>query len=510
MPGFTRDQAERGGVPKGLGGELAPIAVIAIPLVEAQATVGVLRCAAKSCSPYFFAVHEVFFLEQASALIADWFGRRISTYRARRTNQGIKALVNHVAQLGAELSKLSAGTGEPRFFVGYLENLMRAWKETLPPDSRLCYRELREGGSFQRVQSLPVDRGRKSESVRRGFSWKAYEKAVQSYFDAPGGQWPESPWASESNADFLVFPLSGGHDGIQQVIEVVGPANSSLSELDRQIGYLSSMIAAFANVLSHYVQGEQQAKREQKEAKETEEKTFKLLAHQVRTPLSTSLWALETLVRRAEARPVNPEKLRDTAQDIRQSILRAYRVAQRMRVYSEIAAQDRLSKVEVRDVPVYELAKRVREMAADHQRQSAAKKGMTIQVYARNESGSAPVRADLDLLEQAVEIVLENAVKYGDWHSEIAIELASGDHGRAQLIKVRNSARTTPLRSDEVKRIMEFGVRMDKANKKSGWGAGLYLAQVIVKGHGGELSVSATSEKDKTTIFTLSIPTGLR
>ncbi len=510
-PPFTRKQAIDGGVSVGLNDTLAPIGVLAIPLIEAQATVGVLRCAAKSGSPYFFAMHEVFFLEQAGTLIADWFGRKMETFRALRAHRGVRALVGYVGQLGSEVAKLSKEGGDSSFFPGFIGNLMDTWLSTLPEGSRICFRELDGNGDFVRSQSRPFERGRKTEETRPGFSWIRYEKAIQGYYDSHGkGGWPASPWISAANTDQLVFPLRGVEDGVCRVMEVIGPRRASFTELDRQIGYVSSMMAGFAGVLAFYVQGEQRARQKEKESKEAEEKAFKLLAHQVRTPLSSSLYALETLTRRAEAPVISPGKIRDSAQDVRQAILRAHRVSQRMRVFSEIADQDRLTKVEIRDVPVFEVARRVREMAADHEKQWGVKRGMTIAVAERNESGSAPLRADLDLLEQAIEILVENAVKYGDSNTEILIELASGNRGRAQLIKVRNSARTTPLRSDEARRIMEFGVRMDRANKRSGWGAGLYLAHVIVKALGGELSVSATSDRDWTTIFTLSIPTGLR
>jgi len=76
---------------------------------------------------------------------------------------------------------------------------------------------------------------------------------------------------------------------------------------------------------------------------------------------------------------------------------------------------------------------------------------------------------------------------------------------------VRNSGKNTPLRGNEVKRAMEFGVRLDKAlsTRQVGWGAGLYMARHIMKAHHGELLVAPTSERDITT-FTLSFPTGLQ
>jgi signal transduction histidine kinase len=312
----------------------------------------------------------------------------------------------------------------------------------------------------------------------------------------------------------MVFPLYGTADEIQGCVEVVSPAAGAFSEEDRHLCYLFSKMSRFVSVLQHHVKAKSAAVKEQREAREAQERSFKLLAHQVKTPLSTALISIERLEERAKWKMVRPEKLCESAFDARRAVMRAWRVAQRMRVFSDVATDGAISRMELHAIAPGELQRRLEEMAQDHQYQSAARRKLTIavsQTKDKEEYASPPLIGDIDLIEQAAEILLENAVKYGDERSRIEIVLSTGNRGRSQLISVRNSGKNTPLRGNEVKRAMEFGVRLDKAlsTRQVGWGAGLYMARHIMKAHHGELLVAPTSERDITT-FTLSFPTGLQ
>ncbi len=521
MPPFRRADAEIAGIEKDVNQSFAPISVIAIPLLDRQRAIGVLRCAAKSKSPYFFGPHEVFFLEQACGLIADWYGRQLAQFRKQKARKGTMAIVGAVSKFGAEVEKLAVAYGNevPDLRIN---ELMDTWLTALPPLTSVCVRtalaEGQDGTIFRRSFSRPrAEQGKKVQVVPIDFSWSRYEREIASYFDSFGlnNPWPAGPWQEElGGGNSLVFALYGKPDEVRGVVEIIPAKDNRLSEQDRQLCYLFSKMASFASVLNSHVQGERKAKREQRLAKEAEEKSFKLLAHQVKTPLSVALTAIERVSERTKWKVIDAEKIRDSALDGRLALMRALRVAQRMRVFSDIATDGKIGKIEIQRVPIGLLLGRLEEMAQDHERESGSKRQMTIQVtrVKDKENGAEPsVMADLDLLEQAAEILLENAVKYGDERSRIEIAVGLGNHGRHLSISVRNSGRTTPLRGDEVKRAMEFGVRLDRAvsTKRQGWGAGLYLAKHIMKAHRGDLLIAPTSERDKVTAFTLSIPTGL-
>jgi signal transduction histidine kinase len=516
VPPFYPEDAERAKIEKDVNGDHAPVSVIAIPLQEGRRTIGVLRCAAKSQSPYFFGLHEVFFLEQVAALIAEWFGRQIAQFRREKTLKGTRAIVEAVTRFIARVEKLTA---EGRDFPNLdLPDLADTWLTGLPPLSCVCFRGCAPGRNVYLRQFAKPNRnqGPRAQQSPPGFSWRAYEKRIREYFEggALGGAWPEPPWPNDPGVgSAMVFPLYGAADEIQGCVEVVSPAAGAFSEEDRHLCYLFSKMSRFVSVLQHHVKAKSAAVKEQREAKEAQERSFKLLAHQVKTPLSTALISIERLEERAKWKMIVPDKLRESAFDARRAVMRAWRVAQRMRVFSDIATEGAISKIDLQPVLPDELLRRLEEMAQDHQYRSAAKRKLTIEVIQtknKEEYAAPPLIGDIDLIEQAAEILLENAVKYGDERSRVEIVLSTGSRGRSQMISVRNSGKKTPLRSNEVRRAMEFGVRLDRAlsTKQMGWGAGLFLARHIMKAHSGELLVAPTSDRDITT-FTLSIPTGL-
>ncbi len=208
-------------------------------------------------------------------------------------------------------------------------------------------------------------------------------------------------------------------------VEVVSPLEGAFSEEDRQLCYLFSKMAIFVDVLKHHVTLTAKAVKDQQAAQEAQEKSFKLLAHQVKTPLSTAFYAMERLQERVSWKSLVPDKIRETTSELRRALMRAWRVAQRMRVFSDLSTEGSITKIEFHSVAFAELVRRLEEMAEDHQRESAAKRGLSISVIQVKDKESLVyplVMIDLDLVEQAVEILFgECAVKYGDQRSRIEI-----------------------------------------------------------------------------------------
>jgi two-component system sensor histidine kinase KdpD len=111
------------------------------------------------------------------------------------------------------------------------------------------------------------------------------------------------------------------------------------------------------------------------------------------------------------------------------------------------------------------------------------------------------VEADRDLLSLALRQLLDNAIKYSPATS--IIEVTAGGDGIIE-ISVRNSGPAIPER--EQARIFERFYRGAQARHVPGTGMGLTIVQQIMRAHNGHLRV--TSEPERGTIFTLSLPHG--
>lgn len=132
----------------------------------------------------------------------------------------------------------------------------------------------------------------------------------------------------------------------------------------------------------------------------------------------------------------------------------------------------------------------------------AEQRKMTITTHVEAQT----IQADADLLTEAVVVLIDNAIKYGEHGSVININAAQHHH-QAQIAVINNGVGIAE--TDQAK-IFERFYRGDSSRTKTkvdGFGLGLSLAQDIVAAHRGNMAVD--SRPNETTTFTITIPVDL-
>ena len=131
----------------------------------------------------------------------------------------------------------------------------------------------------------------------------------------------------------------------------------------------------------------------------------------------------------------------------------------------------------------------------------AASQGKVSILYAPPVS---PVRANFDRtrIEQALGILLDNAVKYTPQGGEVAVTVSEHD-GWVDL-EVSDTGIGIP--KDQIPLIFERFYRTDEARTAGGSGLGLSIAWQIAEAHGGAIAVE--SKLDEGSTFVLRLPAG--
>lgn len=111
------------------------------------------------------------------------------------------------------------------------------------------------------------------------------------------------------------------------------------------------------------------------------------------------------------------------------------------------------------------------------------------------------VMADRDRIEEVLQNLLDNAIKYSPHHPEISVSCYAT--GEEVIVSVRDSGMGISVREQE--QIFERFQRVGDPPSRStpGAGLGLYIARAIIEAHGGRIWVESTLREGSTFSFSL-------
>lgn len=254
--------------------------------------------------------------------------------------------------------------------------------------------------------------------------------------------------------------------------------------------WLLELLAAHVGVLleARALSGQASDLRAREDAARLKEEFLSAAAHDLRTPLTVVLGQAELLQRRVQRRPTEPA---DPG-----SIARIVREAQRLRdLVSELLDAQRLEESRaVMHLTRVDL-RRIVELVLERHHESGSR------LHADVADEPLPVEVDAGRLEQVLENLVENALKYGGETPPAVRAWMDGDE-----VCVSVADRGIGIPESERERIFERFFRASNAHSitDTGIGLGLYICRRIVEAHGGRIWYEPTPEGGST--FHLSLP----
>ena len=212
-------------------------------------------------------------------------------------------------------------------------------------------------------------------------------------------------------------------------------------------------------------------------------------AHELKTPLTILQGQLEQAVQDA----ASGSREQRTCAELLEEVQRLKTIVRKLLLLAQADAG--LLRLNLQRV---DLAVLVRDVADDIRTQAP---NATVAVDA---AADIQVPGDADLLNQAIQNLASNAMKFNDERRVIRLTLRAS--ARQAALTVANTGPGIP--DGERERLFERFYRADKARNRrvDGSGLGLSLAREIARAHGGDLTFDR-SDADLT-VFTLVLPLG--
>jgi signal transduction histidine kinase len=218
-----------------------------------------------------------------------------------------------------------------------------------------------------------------------------------------------------------------------------------------------------------------------------------MISHELRNPLNSVY--LQAQVRRkmlsGPTPPDNAAMLRTVERDERQ-------IRSMVRLLDDMLDVSRLrtGKLAIAPAP-FDLAESARAMVEAMQ-ELARQKGVAITLEAPD---SLPLDGDEFRIEQVINNLLTNALRYGQGRPVAVTVTAAGGEAR---VAVRDQG--MGIAPEDQERIFEQFERTDGAAQVAGLGLGLYIARQIAEAHGGQLQVHSRPGEGAEFVLSLPLP----
>jgi len=463
--------------------ELPPISFMAVPIAMGGKVFGVLRCCAARRGPYYFAEREVKLLQMVAALIGQFWSSAIRRQEMAKEIDSRQEFTRGISALNVAMQASLTGTASDHENI--LGKALDVICDAVPQASILS-------------ASL-FDPGSRKLTVRafRGEAWlSGGEAAIEKRRQRLACSVDENPLRSPSaiafrkrtlldlsEPDFVsIFPgvkraLFSPILGDRECLGVLSvqctenatlplPTSAMVELVSRQVG-LYLQLAVGLNQLTA---------------------TYQDFQHQLRSPV---FQAYKRMLR------IKGNEANYNLEAVKGLLGKAKRVVTSLRLYANLSAGEPI--VPPSDLLAFsDLVKHLIEAASDNQVLWRHRQ-ITFTVARETFDPNSIVCVDLDLFEQAVNNILDNAGKYSFPKTEVVIAGRPNLMGFVAVSFVNEGQTMTEMDAKEAPKRGWRGAAAEQTTGE-GSGIGLWIVDHIMRAHGGRLEILPTNAEKKTEI----------
>jgi len=468
--------------------ELPPISFMAVPIIVGKHLLGVFRCCAARCGPYYFAEREVNLLEIIASHIGHFWSNALRRQELSSELTSWNAFVRLVSRLNVSVQQ--SLTGAVTDHTPILEQALDVIQKAIP------------GADILDVSLFIPETRRLEVAAYRGAAWLAGGDAAiqarrQALSYAADEDPPTSPAALVFKKKTLIHVWSRADSGPQYTTAFPGVRQAILSPVlsDQEVlGMLAvrgtqhqgfpRQTEAMVELLSHQLGLYLRLALSLKQQTET----YRDFQHQLRSPVFQAYKRM--LQVRAIEKDFNLEAVRGL-------LGKAGRVVTNLGLYASIAGGRKI-ELSLQRLSLPDLIKRLIEAATDN-RILWRHRRISFRVDKESFGHPTALRVDMDILEEAVNNVLDNAGKYAFSGTVVRIS-ARAQANRRVAICVRS--RGIPLTAAEVTLAPRREWRGEIAKRCAGEGSGigLWIVDHIMLAHRGELEIIPTDAEGCTEV----------
>ena len=500
-----------------VGRKIPPLSFMAAPIMNGDDVLGAIRCSMAKGGAYYYTHRELTLLEVVAATFAAFLQGRTSELLINGEIDAWKAVIASVGKLNHFVySELSA---KPPSEKQIFQEALRVTATVIP------------GAEITDVRLLDPSRNVLVFAHRRGESWnqgtpREIKKRLTRRFKVGSGKIKSAgeyvmrqkevylirdvrrdPYYSETfpNVKQMIVAPIMVHDNIYGVLDIRAtsdafpPYATGVADLvGRQLG-LYHYLAATIRQLSDAETELKRTLRKVKKVQEEQAQAFEDLAHQLKTPVNYAHARAQVELSPRALASVDP-KAAGRLLAIRGNIGKLRRVTLSLGLLIDLA-RGIVPAPDLVRVQRSQLVKLLIETAVDHQSMMDPDRPVRFQVHRDTFDvlERIEIEGSWDLLEQAINTLLDNAGKYSFGGTEVRIYGGITSAGRFH-ISVNNEG--LALRSREINRAKQRGWRSDEARDVTGEGTGigLWVVDNIMKAQRGELIINPTSSERRTDI----------